>query len=80
MKNARLILGEHKNIYYAQSAYEALNSADALAISTEWNEYSNPDFVQIKNTLKNSVIFDGRNMYHPTTVAQHDINYFSVGR
>ncbi len=80
MKNARLILGERKNIYYAQSAYDALQDADALAISTEWTEYSNPDFVQIKTSLKNPVIFDGRNMYHPMTVSQHDIHYHSVGR
>ncbi len=80
MKNAQAVLGEHNAIFYAQSAYDALNTADALAISTEWAEYSNPDFIQIKNTLKNPVIFDGRNIYHPAMVAQHEIHYYGIGR
>ncbi len=80
LKNARFILGEHNRIFYAQSPYEVLDTAHVLAISTEWAEYSNPDFNRIKNSLKNPVIFDGRNMYQPMFVAQHGIDYFSVGR
>lgn len=80
MKNARLILGEQNRVFYAQSLYEALDTADALAISTEWAEYSSPDFTRIKSSLKNPVIFDGRNMYQPMIVAQHGIHYVSVGR
>ena len=41
--------------------YEILKDADCLLLITEWNEFRNPDFDLIKSSLKNPVIFDGRN-------------------
>jgi UDPglucose 6-dehydrogenase len=32
----------------------------------EWQHFRAPDFEHIKATLKNPVIFDGRNLYDPT--------------
>jgi UDPglucose 6-dehydrogenase len=43
----------------------ALEGADALLIVTEWKEFRTPDFDAIKATLKQPVIFDGRNLYEP---------------
>lgn len=57
-----------------------LKNSDALIIVTEWKEFRAPDFMQIKNSLKNPVIFDGRNMYDPTRVKAKGFEYFSIGR
>jgi len=61
-------------------AYEALRKSDGLAILTEWNEFRSPDFKLIKKELSQPVIFDGRNIYSPQTMARHGFAYFSIGR
>src|SRR6185503_14854594 len=61
MPEARRRLGS--SVTFAESSYDALASADALAIVTDWNEYRHPDFARIKNTLRRPVIVDGRNLY-----------------
>jgi UDPglucose 6-dehydrogenase len=58
----------------------ALKDADALVIATEWKEFRSPDFEDIKKTLKNPVIFDGRNLYDPKLVRSLGIEYLAIGR
>ena len=60
MKNAELYFGD--KISYAESNYAACEGAHALVINTEWNEYRQPDFLRLKKTMKEHVIFDGRNL------------------
>ena len=60
--------------------YEAARDADALIICTEWSEFSSPDFVKLKSFLNEPVVFDGRNIYSRTEMAQQGFNYYSVGR
>jgi UDPglucose 6-dehydrogenase len=64
----------------AKSAYEAATGADALAIVTEWQEFRSPDFERLKETLKAPVIFDGRNLYDPATLARFGLTYYAIGR
>ena len=47
---------------------------------TEWNEFRFPDFERIKKALRTPVVFDGRNVYDPRTMADLGFTYFSVGR
>jgi UDPglucose 6-dehydrogenase len=60
--------------------YECLEEADGLVIMTEWNEFREPDFLLIKETLNYPVIFDGRNLYEPKRVLKAGIDYFCIGR
>ncbi|MFN4080810.1 MAG: UDP-glucose dehydrogenase family protein [Saprospiraceae bacterium] len=78
MDNVRQIYGER--IRLAQGMYEALEGADVLAIATEWNEFRNPDFEQIKSRLVNPAIFDGRNVYEPEFMGEAGFHYESIGR
>jgi len=64
----------------AKSAYEAAQGADALAIVTEWQEFRSPDFERLKQDLKAPVIFDGRNLYDPATLARFGLTYYAIGR
>ncbi len=64
----------------ADSAYEALNGADALALVTEWNEFRTPDFEKIKALLKQPVIFDGRNLWKPDSLKKRGFTYYGIGR
>jgi len=63
-----------------QNGYDALENADGLVIFTDWQEFRNPDFEAIAAKLKNTVIFDGRNLYEPDVVKQAGIEYYSIGR
>ena len=62
------------------NGYEALESADALVIFTDWQEFRNPDLGIIAEKLKKPVIFDGRNLYDPKVVKTAGFKYYSIGR
>ena len=67
-------------VRFATSPMEAVEGADALAIVTEWKAFRSPDFDAIKTALKQPVIFDGRNLFEPTTMRDAGIEYFGIGR
>jgi UDPglucose 6-dehydrogenase len=67
-------------IQYAESPYAAIEQADALVIATEWSEFRTPDFDRISQTIKNKVIFDGRNLFDVKQMKSLGYHYESVGR
>ena len=80
MNEARRVYPDQAKLILCESAHEALDCADALAINTEWQEFRSPDFPHIKQKLKDSVIFDGRNLYDPAMVEVFGLTYYGVGR
>ena len=58
----------------------AFKGADALIVVTEWQQFKAPDFDLIKSTLKEPVIFDGRNQYEPQRLAKMGFTYYSIGK
>lgn len=78
MNNVRQLLGD--KVHYAESQYEALEGADALIIATEWNEFRTPNFLKIVTSLKNKVIFDGRNLFDIAAIRELGFYYESIGR
>ena len=78
LENARKIFGDR--VSYHRTNYDALKSADALLILTEWNEFRHPNFHRIKSELKQPVIFDGRNLYDPALMKALEFKYHSIGR
>lgn len=79
MNNIAYEYRAQKNLILCETAEHALKNADALAVITEWDEFKNPDFNKIKNSLKSPVIFDGRNIYDPQLVQKCGLEYFSIG-
>ena len=77
---ATRILAGRPGFTLTKSAYEAAQGADALAIVTEWQEFRSPDFDKLKEILKAPVIFDGRNLYDPATLARFGLTYYAIGR
>ncbi len=80
MAEARRIYGARPDFALLQSAAEALDGADALAICTEWQEFRSPDFARFKTALKQAAVFDGRNLYEPSLMARQGVRYFAIGR
>lgn len=80
MDECRRIYGTRDELRLMSSAEEALNGADGLAILTEWNQFRSPDFEQIKRSMAQPVIFDGRNLYDPTLMDHLGFSYYAIGR
>ena len=76
---ARLYPGQG-DLEFCESAYAALDGADALAIATEWQEFRSPDFDIIAEKLSDKVIVDGRNLYEPHAVEARGFAYYAIGR
>ncbi len=62
------------------SAEQALYDADALVLVTEWGEFRNPDFDDVRARMRQPVIFDGRNIYDPARLRAMGFTYYSIGR
>lgn len=67
-------------LHFVDSKDAALAGADALVIVTEWKEFKSPDFARLKTELKEPVVFDGRNLYEPDTMAEQGFDYYCIGR
>ncbi len=78
MDNVKEVFGD--SIYFASDQYDALQGTDALMIMTEWPIFRTPEFEKIVGTLKNKVIFDGRNLYDLDQMEELGFEYYSVGR
>jgi UDPglucose 6-dehydrogenase len=83
---SRILIRQHgeeaadRLVKLVDSASDAVEGADALAIVTEWQEFRSPDFEQLARTLRAKAIFDGRNLYDPEIVAAHGMAYYGIGR
>ena len=60
--------------------YPAAKNADALILVTEWKSFRQPDFSLLASTMKNKIIFDGRNQYHPDELSEMGFEYHGMGR
>lgn len=78
MTNVKAIFGD--KVQFVDNQYDAIVDADALVIVTEWSEFRNPDFNKIKSSLKQPVVFDGRNVYTLEKMKELGFYYESMGR
>jgi UDPglucose 6-dehydrogenase len=78
MSNVKGVIGD--KIVYAETQYDCLENADALIIATEWNEFRTPDFDKIISTIKDTVVFDGRNLFDIEQMEKKGFHYESIGR
>jgi UDPglucose 6-dehydrogenase len=65
---------------FANSALEAAEGAEALIIATEWPEFANVDLEVVKGKMTTPIVFDGRNLFDPETMAKLGFTYHSIGR
>lgn len=80
MEETHRIYGDHPQLTLVDEPMKALDGADALLIVTEWKVFRSPDFDAIKASLKQPLIFDGRNLYDPAMVRSLGMEYFPIGR
>lgn len=88
MEAARRVLAEDladidpglSRVRFMSDAHAALEGSDALLVVTEWKQFHNPDFELIRDTLRQPLILDGRNLYDPQQLQALGIAYQGIGR
>src|ERR687892_1527591 len=65
---------------FAPSALDAVNNAEALILTTEWNEFATVDLAVVKEKMRTPIVFDGRNLLDPETMSHLGFHYHSIGR
>ena len=78
MENVQKECGDTITLY--EDMYETAKGADALVISTDWDEFKSPDFAKLGEIMNGKVIFDGRNLYRRQDLGRLGFHYYSVGR
>jgi UDPglucose 6-dehydrogenase len=58
----------------------AAAGADAVAICTDWPQYTTQPFRKIAATMNQPVIFDGRNCLHRDVMRENGFQYYPMGR
>ena len=78
MDNAKEELGD--SVTYCEDIYDAAKGADCVALITEWNEFKEIDWERVKETMKQPVVFDARNIYDPEKIKGMGFKYSAIGR
>lgn len=68
------------NIEWCNNSIEAISSADALVILTEWNEFSSLTPEVFKENMRGNIIIDLRNIFEPSKIERAGFKYYSIGR
>lgn len=77
-KEARRVFG--RKVKYCEKPYDALKGAHALVLVTEWAEFRNPDFKRMKQLMRGTAVFDGRNIYTLKTMKEMGFEYYGIGQ
>jgi len=82
LDNARLDLGPlAARITFEPDPYAAASGAHALAVLTEWEQYTRLDFERIlASMVKPAFIFDGRNILDHARLYEMGFNVFAIGK
>lgn len=67
-------------VNFTETALDAADSADALVICTEWEEFRVFNAEGLSQQMKGRVIVDVRNLYPIDTPVEHGFTYASIGR
>ncbi len=68
-----------ENVAYFENKYDVLNGADALLLMTEWPAFRSPDFDEIRERLREPIVFDGRNQFERFHLHENGFEYFAIG-
>lgn len=79
-KELAVELFESGKVKLVSNQYEAVQAVDALLLVTEWKPFCNPDLEAMRRSMRQKIIFDGRNQYDPDYVRTEGFEYFGVGR
>ena len=68
------------DVRYGPGPYEVAEHADALMIVTDWNEFRELDWEQVRDRMNRPLLLDGRNLLDPVRMKALGFEYYSLGR
>lgn len=71
---------ELPKVQMMDDAYALADGADALLVVTDWNEFKHLDLERIRDSMRQPVLLDGRNIYFPDLMKELGFTYRGVGR
>ena len=74
-----LNMKDFKKVLWFKNVFGAIKEADLLLIHTEWNEYRGLDFKKVKNIMKESIVFDLRNIFNKSDINSYGFKYLGIG-
>jgi len=81
MENVQQVFPENPpRLVYCQSAIEAATGAHAILLVTEWDEFKQMDWEQVKQVVALPIVVDGRNCLDPTKLQEAGFEYYGMGR
>ena len=80
LDECRRIYGVRDDLVYFDNHMEALVDVDMLLICTEWKVFRSPDFKAVAASVRDKIVFDGRNLYQPELLTEAGLQYQSIGR
>jgi UDPglucose 6-dehydrogenase len=67
-------------VHFASSALESLEGADACVLVTEWPEFGELDWDEVRERMAGRLVIDGRNFIDGETVTEAGFVYEGIGR
>jgi UDP-N-acetyl-D-mannosaminuronate dehydrogenase len=67
-------------VQFADSALGAVREADALVLVTEWREFSELDWAEVRDAMAGTLVVDGRNFVDRDAVLAAGLAYEGIGR
>ena len=64
----------------AASALEAVDGADAVVLVTEWPEFAELDWGEVKRRMRTPIVIDGRNFLDREALRAAGFTYEGIGR
>jgi len=81
MENVQQVFPENPpRLVYCRSAIEAATGAHAILLVTEWDEFKQMDWEQVKQVVALPIVVDGRNCLDPTKLQEAGFEYYGMGR
>ena len=79
MENMKALFKEDQ-VEWCHDPVTAAAGADAVALITDWPQYTTLPFRKIAATMNQPVIFDGRNCLHRDVMRESGFQYYPMGR
>lgn len=67
------------NVVQTKTIHEAIDGADAVVVATDWAEFQQLDWAEVKKQMNGTVVLDARNCLKRKEIEQCGLHYIGVG-
>ncbi|MBB5325529.1 UDPglucose 6-dehydrogenase [Anoxybacillus tepidamans] len=67
------------NVVQTKTIHEAIDGADAIVVATDWTEFQQLDWAEVKKQMNGTFVLDARNCLKRKEIEQCGLHYIGVG-